>query len=161
MITTFSKWFTGIIIHGYGPIRARALYRGYCITLIMTSEIITWHTHPRQTYYRCRKPVLILKRGWHYEAQENQVPHGVVDKLRVGMHVNLPKFPPASVISVAARRLSHQSNGNVNHPRQNYNGKLENGPCELGYSALILPMWPLKVNDVVENTLTLGTSYKL
>ena len=77
------------------------------------------------------------------------------------MLVNLPKIPQASVISVAGRRPSHQSNGDVNHPRQNYNGKLENGPCELSYSALIPPMWPLKVNDVVENTLTLGTSYKL
>ena len=77
------------------------------------------------------------------------------------MFIHPAKLPPSCIIFVAGRDFSCQSKRNVNHARNNDKDKLEKGPCELGHSALVLPIWPVKVNDLVQDILAFGTRHKL
>ena len=85
----------------------------------------------------------------------------MVDKLGEGMLVDLPEVPPAPVIFVKTRRLSQKSKWNVSKTCDSDHEELKNGPCKFGYSPHNLPVWPVIVNDLIEDLLTFGTRHKL
>ena len=131
----------------------------YTLSITYQKIKIKWHTDPLKTHKPCCKGM--LHRVQKYKNQENHVPSTVVDKLGEGMLVDLPEVPPAPVTFVKTRRLSQKSKWNVNKTWDSNHEELNNGPCKFGYSPHILPMWPLIVNDLIEDSLTFGTRHKL
>ena len=122
-------------------------------------ERITKLTNPLQSSKNFIK--ILIKRGCYYKWKKHKVPHCVIDKLGVGMFIELFKLPPASVISFATTTLSCQSKRNVKAACYYDNDKLDEWPGDFGCSSHILPVRPLEINYLIKNILAFGTHHKL
>ena len=104
----------------------------------------------------------MLERGGEYQTQKYQEGHGVVDELGIRMFVQLPELPAPNFLQfVAAIASPYQSNKNVNETSNYHENKLKKEPRGFFHCALILPISPSTVNDLIENKLTFGARYEL
>ena len=95
----------------------------------------------------------------------------MIDELRIGMLVQI--FNPLNACFIEAHavgthtwkyfrmHLLKYSKKNVERSDNGCEKKLNNHPQEFPRYALVLPIWPLVVNDLIENKLTSRTSHKL